>query len=144
MIQELSAYPVIHEQTVAWGEMDMFGHVNNVWYYRYIESARISYCNKVELLEEDIFIVVAASECTYLAPVFYPDHLKVAARVEKLGNSSITMTYLVWSEQQEKLVATGKAVLVTVDKVSLQKKTITDALRQKIIHLEKSVEHELG
>ena len=36
-MKELSVYPVIYEQKVAWGDMDAFGHVNNVQYYRYIE-----------------------------------------------------------------------------------------------------------
>lgn len=40
---ELSNYPIVYEQKVAWGDMDAFGHVNNVQYYRYIESARIAY-----------------------------------------------------------------------------------------------------
>lgn len=38
---QLTDYPVIHQQVVAWGDMDALGHVNNVMYYRYIESARI-------------------------------------------------------------------------------------------------------
>ena len=40
-MQSLEQYPVILEQPVAWGDMDAFGHVNNVMYYRYIESARL-------------------------------------------------------------------------------------------------------
>ncbi len=35
-MKELSVYPVIYDQKVAWGDMDAFGHVNNVQYYRYI------------------------------------------------------------------------------------------------------------
>ena len=38
----LADYPIVFEQRVAWGDMDAFGHVNNVIYYRYIESARLS------------------------------------------------------------------------------------------------------
>ncbi len=39
----LADYPIVFEQRVAWGDMDAFGHVNNVIYYRYIESARLYY-----------------------------------------------------------------------------------------------------
>ena len=38
-MSELQQYPVIYSQTVAWGDMDAFGHVNNAMYYRYIERA---------------------------------------------------------------------------------------------------------
>lgn len=53
IMKELSVYPVILEQTVAWGDMDAFGHVNNVQYYRYIESARIAYLMKLNIFDED-------------------------------------------------------------------------------------------
>lgn len=53
-MKELSVYPVIHQQTVAWGDMDAFGHVNNVQYYRYIESARIAYLMALNIFDQDI------------------------------------------------------------------------------------------
>ncbi|MBP4625738.1 acyl-CoA thioesterase, partial [Acinetobacter baumannii] len=52
-MKELSVYPVIYDQKVAWGDMDAFGHVNNVQYYRYIESSRILYMEKA-LLHKDL------------------------------------------------------------------------------------------
>ena len=54
-----SQYPVIHEQKVAWGDMDAFGHVNNVIYYRYIESARIGYFDELNIFDYDVFSVRA-------------------------------------------------------------------------------------
>ena len=52
MMNELAQYPVIHEQAVAWGDMDAFGHVNNVLYYRYIESARIRYLDALNIFDK--------------------------------------------------------------------------------------------
>ena len=65
----LASYPVIHQQTVAWGDMDAFGHVNNVIYYRYMESARIEYFNRLNLFSHPINTVVSSSQCKYLKPV---------------------------------------------------------------------------
>ena len=79
----ISEYPVIFEQNVAWGDMDAFGHVNNVQYYRYIESARICYFEELNIFQQDIYTVVASSQCQYLRPLFYPDQLKIGARVEE-------------------------------------------------------------
>lgn len=75
---ELAEYPVIYEQKVAWGDMDAFGHVNNAVYYRYIESARICYFEELNIFQQDIYTVVASSQCQYLRPLFYPDQLKSA------------------------------------------------------------------
>ena len=133
---ELSNYPIVYEQKVAWGDMDAFGHVNNVQYYRYIESARIAYFDALNVLAEDILTVVALSQCKYLKPVFYPDQLKIYTRIEEMRNSAIRMHYVLYSMQQNQVVAEGEAVVVFVDKIEMKKTTIPVILRQKIIDLE--------
>lgn len=117
-MKELSVYPVIYDQKVAWGDMDAFGHVNNVQYYRYIESSRILYMENVNILTPNIYTVVASSQCKYLKPVFYPDVLKVGVRVEELRKSAFRMAYILWSESQQQIVATGEAVMVCVNKMT--------------------------
>lgn len=142
-MKELSVYPVVHKQAVAWGDMDAFGHVNNVQYYRYMESARIAYLMALNIFEQDILTVVASSQCKYLSPVFYPDVLHVGARIEELRNSAFRMHYVLWSETQQQMIATGEAVMVCVDKETSGKLNIPEVIRQKIIQLEQSVGHDL-
>jgi len=141
---KLTDYPVIYEQNVAWGDMDAFGHVNNVIYYRYIESARICYLDVLNIFKLDINTVVASSQCKYLKPVFYPDQLKIGVRVEEIRNSAFRMNYLIWSSAQQQNVALGEAVIVYVDKESMQKTLIPEIIREKIIKIEKTVEHDLN
>lgn len=140
----LNQYPVIHEQKVAWGDMDAFGHVNNVMYYRYIESARIAYFDCLNILKQDVYTVVASNQCTYLKPVFYPDILKVAVRVDELRNSAMRMHYVLYSEKQQAVVATGEAVVVFVDKINMKKTSIPEQVRAQILNLEHSVQHDLN
>ena len=135
-MNRLQHYPIVYEQVVAWGDMDAFGHVNNVQYYRYIESARIAYMQALDVLSSDIYTVVSTNQCQYLAPVFYPDTLKIAAKVVELRNSACRMHYLLWSEQQQQVVAEAEAVVVFVDQAHLKKTSIPDAIRAKIIQLE--------
>ncbi|EXB17842.1 acyl-CoA thioesterase [Acinetobacter baumannii] len=142
-MKELSVYPVIYDQKVAWGDMDAFGHVNNVQYYRYIESSRILYMENVNILTPNIYTVVASSQCKYLKPVFYPDVLKVGVRVEELRKSAFRMAYILWSESQQQIVATGEAVMVCVNKMIGLKCEIPSEVKSKIIELEKSVGHDL-
>ncbi|WP_019385849.1 acyl-CoA thioesterase [Acinetobacter venetianus] len=142
-MKELSVYPIVHEQTVAWGDMDAFGHVNNVQYYRYIESARIAYLMALNIFDQDILTVVASSQCKYLSPVFYPDVLHIGARIEELRNSAFRMHYVLWSKMQNQVVATGEAVLVCVTKHDSKKVNIPDSIRNKIIQLESNAGHNL-
>lgn len=139
----LSDYPIIYEQQVAWGDMDAFAHVNNVIYYRYIESARIYYMEALNLAVKEINTVVASNQCKYIAPVFYPDRIKIGVRVEEIRNSAFRMSYLLYSEKQEKVVAIADAVIVCVDKHSMLKATLPDLIRQKIIATELSINHQL-
>lgn len=142
-MNELSVYPIVHKQAVAWGDMDAFGHVNNVQYYRYMESARIVYLMALNIFDQDILTVVASSQCKYLRPVFYPDVLHIGAKVEELRNSAFRMQYVLWSETQNQIVATGEAVIVCVDKVSSKKSNIPELIRQKIVEIEASVGNDL-
>ncbi|MHA3893467.1 acyl-CoA thioesterase [Acinetobacter sp. GXMZU3951] len=137
----LNEYPVVHEQNVAWGDMDAFGHVNNVMYYRYIESARIQYFDALNIFEQSVLTVVASNQCKYMRPVFYPDQLKIATRVEELRNSAMRMSYLLWSTAQNAVVATAEAVIVCVDNKSMQKTAIPEHIREKIRTMEQQVGH---
>lgn len=142
-MSQLAQFPVIYEQKVAWGDMDAFGHVNNVMYYRYIESARIAYFDLLNVFDQDVVTVVASSQCKYLKPIFYPDVLHIGARVEEVRNSAIRMHYILYSTQQQAVVADGEAVIVFVDKLEMKKTSIPEHLRQAIFDLERSVENNL-
>ena len=139
----LTQFPIVYEQKVAWGDMDAFGHVNNVMYYRYIESARIEYFDRLNVFDQDVLTVVASSQCKYLKPVFYPDVLHIGARVEEMRNSAIRMHYVLFSQKQQKIVADGEAVIVFVDKVAMKKALIPQQLRKIIIDLEATVHNDL-
>lgn len=139
----LKDYPVVYEQSVAWGDMDAFGHVNNVLYYRYMESARIRYMDELNIFQHDVYTVVASNQCKYIRPVFYPDQLKIGARVEEMRNSALRMSYLLWSEQQQAIVALGEAVMVCVDKENMLKLPIPEIIRQKVTKIELMVNHQI-
>lgn len=110
----LKDYPVVHVQPVAWGEMDGFNHVNNVAYYRYAESARISHMRALGLMDarEDLLTILASSSMQYRRPVTYPDTLLIAVRIKHLGNTSLVHEYVMYSQAQQAIVATGEAVIV--------------------------------
>ena len=139
----ISEYPVIHEQEVAWGDMDALGHVNNVIYYRYVESARITYLNLLNVFDYEVSPVVLSNNCKYLKPAFYPDRLKVATRIEELRRSACRMSYRIWSESQQQVIAEAEAVVVFVHPDTMQKAAIPEQLRLDILNLEAQVGHIL-
>ena len=51
ILEKLEEYPVRVEIPVAWGEMDSLGHVNNIVYFRYFETARMEYFGRIGVME---------------------------------------------------------------------------------------------
>lgn len=136
--------PIVHHQQVAWGDMDAFGHVNNVMYYRYIESARIDYLTQVDAFSQGLVTVVSSSSCRFFRPVYFPDVLKIGARVVEIRNSGFRMAYVLYSNQQSQMVATGEAIVVMVNAETFEKAAMPLELRQRIAKLEATVGHDLA
>lgn len=136
----LKDFPMVHVQPVQWGDMDGFNHLNNVAYYRYAESARISYLRAVGLLlaRADLMTILASSSCQYLRPVVYPDTLLIGVRVKHLGTTSLIFDYQFISHDQQALVATGEAVIVRATEDGV-KKPWSDDERALIAAFEGSV-----
>lgn len=137
--QILKDFAVIHEQPVAWGEMDAFNHLNNVVFYRYAESARIAYLYKLGMFAEGNMIVLAQSSCQYLSSVHFPDTLHIGVRCKKMGNTSIVFEYGFYSQAQQKIVAMGEAVIVSLTEDATAKKAWTKQQRQNVLDLEAKV-----
>lgn len=140
----LSDFPLVQPQSVAWGEMDAFGHVNNMYYYRYFESARINYLQVIGALDNLATLkpVVVANSCRYLKSVLFPDELEVAARVVELRASGFRMEYALISSTLKALVATGEAIVVMTG-ADGKKLSLPEEIRQAIINLEATVGNSL-
>lgn len=139
MTDALSGYPVVITVPVAWGEMDSLGHVNNIIYFRYFESARIVYLEKSGLMKvmkrSGIGPILARTSATYKKPVRYPDTLSVGARVATIGTTSFVMEYLVESCALG-VAAFGDAVIVIYDYAKGEKARVPDEVVNAIESLE--------
>ena len=134
-------YPIRLEIPVAWREMDAFGHVNNVVFFRYFESARIEYfrlLNGDDIGKGAIVPILANTECNFLRPVHFPDRLIAEARISRVGNSSFTMEYRLTSTEQDTLVAEGKAVVVNVDPQTGKSAPLSEEVKKKIEEFERT------
>jgi acyl-CoA thioester hydrolase len=140
MDEKLGRFPVSVTIPVAWGEMDSFQHVNNVVYARWLETARIAYFTRIGLLErmrsEGIGPIVGRIAIDFRRPVTFPDTVRVDATTKKVGRSSFTMGYRIWSTDQKAEVATGEDAIVTVDYRSGRTTVVDDALRAAILGVE--------
>lgn len=140
MKELLKNYPVIIQFPVAWGDMDAFGHVNNVMYFKYFESARIAYFEKVNILEvmnkTGIGPILKETNCKFKIPLTYPDQISSAARVPKLEEDRFLMEYVVFSHTHQKIAAEGSGLIVAYDYKQKNKTNIPEDLKKYIQALE--------
>ncbi|NPV04151.1 MAG: acyl-CoA thioesterase [Syntrophaceae bacterium] len=140
MQDALARYPVVVEVPVAWGEMDAFGHVNNIVYFRYFETARIAYFERLDVPEflarDPVGPILAETACRFRAALSYPDTVSVGARVESVGEDRFVMRYAVLSHRLGRLAAEGEGTLVCFDYRQNKKAPVPERLRGRIAEIE--------
>jgi acyl-CoA thioester hydrolase len=133
-------FPVVVEIPVAWGEMDSMGHVNNIVYFRYFETARIAYFERVLFLEEmresGVGPILAATQCRFKTPLTYPDRVWVGTRADDLEEDRFLMRYSVVSRAQERVAAEGDGRIVSYDYRASRKAPLPGRVRAAIESLQ--------
>ncbi|RJO72307.1 acyl-CoA thioesterase [Nocardia panacis] len=128
-------YPVLWPVQTRWADNDHYGHVNNVVYYSYFDSAVNGWL--MEATGTDIRTlpaigVVAQTSCRFLASLSFPDRIRVGLRVTRLGRSSITYDLAIFREDGAslELAATGDFVHVYVNADTRKPVEIPAAIRE--------------
>jgi acyl-CoA thioester hydrolase len=142
MKELLETYPVVIEIPVAWGEMDSLRHVNNIVYFRYFESARMAYFQRLDIWdymnETGIGPILASTQCKFKIPLTYPDTVSVGAKISGLEADRYVMKYVAVSHEHGKVAAEGEGLVVSYDYRALKKAPLPDEIRERIKILENS------
>jgi acyl-CoA thioester hydrolase len=137
----LAGYPVVVEQTVVWGEMDAYQHVNNVVYFRYFENARLEYFRRLDWFDFEkasgVGPILHSTSARFRKPLTYPDTIAIGARVASLAEDRFTLHHRIVSERQGAVTTEGEGVIVTFQYGRGEKVPIPDELRRRIEDLEK-------
>ena len=138
----LASCPVVIDVPVAWGEMDALKHVNNVVYFRYFESARIAYFEKLRFWEfmnqTGVGPILASIQCRFKTPLIYPDTVSVGTRIPKIEQDRFVMEYRAVSHKSQAIAAEGESVVVSYNYRENKKTQLPEEMKQRILALEKS------
>ncbi|HEX7666707.1 MAG TPA: thioesterase family protein [Polyangiaceae bacterium] len=125
--------------TSRWMDNDVYGHVNNVVYYSWFDTAANVYLIEkggLDIAKAEIIGVVAESKCMYLTPISYPSMIEAGLRVDKLGNSSVTYGIGIFSGEPENAAAHGHFVHVFVDRKTMKPVPIPTRIRDALAALQ--------
>ena len=137
----MTDYKFFHPTEVRYGDLDPQGHVNNAKYLTYFEQARVHYLIQLGLFSRDqsfmeIGVVIADIHIAYHAPTHYQDSIKVGVKTVKLGGKSIVLEQCVMNADTEKIMASGKVVMVTFDYQDLKSMPVPVEWKNKISEFE--------
>jgi acyl-CoA thioester hydrolase len=128
----IDEYPYVIDITTRWMDNDVYGHVNNVTYYSYFDTAANSFLIErggLDIHDADVIGLVVESACSYHAPVAFPDRLRAGVRVDKLGNRAVTYGIGIFTADSDEAVANGHFVHVFVERESRTSTAIPDRIR---------------
>jgi acyl-CoA thioester hydrolase len=115
-----------------WQDNDVFGHVNNVVYYGWFDTAVNGWLIDRGLLDpvtSSIIGLVVETGCSYAESVAFPEPVSIGIAIERLGSSSVRYRIGVFKERGDLAIAQGHFTHVYVDRASQRPVPIPDAIR---------------
>ncbi|MDX1736982.1 MAG: thioesterase family protein [Alphaproteobacteria bacterium] len=121
--------------TTRWKDNDVYGHVNNVEYYSYFDTAVNQYLIEngcLDIQSSPSIGLVVDTSCSYFKEISFPEKIEVGLRVSKIGTSSVTYEVAIFKSNHSSAAAQGRFVHVYVDRENRKPtpipKEITDHL----------------
>lgn len=115
-----------------WMDNDVYGHVNNVVYYSFFDTAVNAELIERGLLDpvsSDVIGLVAETGCRYHASLSFPDNVTAMLRVAHLGRSSVRYEIGLFGSREDLAAAEGHFVHVHVDSRTRRPTALPEALR---------------
>ena len=137
--EQRSEFPVLRTITTRWHDNDHYGHVNNVVYYAYFDTAVNGYL--IEASGTDIrslpaIGIVAETSCRFLRELSFPDTVHAGLALEKLGNSSVVYRIGLFRNEEAAPAAIGRFVHVYVDAATRRPVPIPPQIRAALTALD--------
>ncbi len=113
------AFKAFRPITTRWMDNDVYGHVNSVVYYGWLDTAV-----NAPLIEKGVLDIhggqtiglVIETQCNYFAPLAFPQTIEAGIRVAKLGTSSVRYEVGLFAQGEPLTAAKGHFVHVYVDR----------------------------
>ncbi len=111
---------------------DAYGHMNNVVYGEYFDTAvnqPLIEAGVLDLERSEIIGLVVQSHTHYFAPVTCPCTVEVGMRVAHIGRSSVTYEFALFLPGEDQAAAQGAYTHVHVDRHSRRPVDLPERLR---------------
>ena len=118
--------------TTRWMDNDVYGHINNVMYYSFFDTA-VNGCliaaGALDIERSPVIGLVVHTQCHYFAPLTFPQHIEAGIAVVDLGRSSVRYRIGLFAEGEPMTAAQGEFVHVYVDRDTRRPVLLPEVLR---------------
>jgi acyl-CoA thioester hydrolase len=118
-VQARSTFRVFRRIDTRWMDNDVYGHVNNVVYYSWFDSAVNAHLiehGALDIHHGETIGLVIETQCNYFAPLAFPQVVEAGIRVARIGSSSVRYEVGLFAHGEDLCAARGHFVHVYVDK----------------------------
>jgi len=115
-----------------WMDNDSYGHVNNVTYYSYFDTAvneHLIRAGGLDIARDPVIGIVVETACTFHRSLTFPEVIDAGLRVTKLGGSSVIYEIGLFRRGEDRPAATGRFVHVWVDRASQRPAGVPSRIR---------------
>lgn len=134
-IKNRSQYNFLFPIQTRWADNDIYGHVNNVTYYSYFDTAANALLIQhaaFDIHHSPIIGLVVNSSCNFLEELTYPEIIDVGVAISKIGNSSLTYDLAIFKQGKQQASAQGQFVHVFVERETKKNTSIPQEMRDAL------------
>ena len=130
------------ELRIDWSELDLFGHVNNVAFFKYIQAARVNYWEISGL--DQLFKasnhgpIIASCHCNFKLPLFYPGIVNVETHCVYIKNTSFSFQHILFNDKGE-MAAEATDIIVMYDFNKNEKMLFPPTIKSKFEAIEQKI-----
>lgn len=128
-------FRAFYEISTRWMDNDLYGHINNVHYYSYFDTAIAHYLMDEGGLDPwrgEVIDFCVESGCSFHAAARFPDRIKAGLKVARLGRSSVRYEIGIFRNDEDEAAASGYFVHVFVDRASQRPVPVPEAVRSAL------------
>lgn len=128
-------YRVFRSIGTRWADNDVYGHVNNVVYYSWFDTAVNAWLieqGALDIHAGEVIGLVIETQCTYFAPLAFPQTVEAGLRVAHLGRSSVRYEVGLFAQGEPLAAACGHFVHVYVDRDTRRPVPLPTALHRTL------------
>lgn len=133
--QHRNSYRVFRSIGTRWMDNDVYGHVNNVVYYSWFDTAVNAHLieqGALDIHHGQTIGLVIETQCNYFAPLAFPQTIEAGLRVARIGGSSVRYEVGLFAQGEPLSAACGHFIHVYVDRETRRPCPLPDKLRQEL------------